>query len=175
MNRVEKILNYLNEHVNERLSIDDIAKNAYLSPVQLYRVFKKITGLSPIQYHERLKLKESLNLLQHSRKISDVAFDLGYNNYETFSRAFKKIYSFTPSDFLWGMSFINTQSSDCNYALIKEEASLSQIKQLLIESQHILSDSSDTLIYRLQPQIKGRPRIIRCTQSEEFMKTLDNF
>ena len=169
MNRVEKVINYLNENVNERLSIDDIANNAYLSPVQLYRVFKNTTGLTPTQYHEHLKIKESLNLLQHSERISDVAFDLGYNNYETFSRAFKKICNIAPSDLLWGMSFINTKSSDCNCALVKEDASLSQIKQLTLESQDVIYDTSDMLIYRLYPQIKGKPEIKRCTRSEEFM------
>ncbi len=170
MNRVENVINYLNKNVNERLSIDDIANKVYLSPVQLYRVFKKATGLTPIQYHEHLKIKESLNLLLHSEKISEVAFDLGYENYETFSRAFKKISNFTPSDFLWGISYINAQPSYCNYALVKEDASLSQIKQLIIEPQDIIYDTSAMLIYRLYPQIKGRPQIKRCTRSEEFMR-----
>ncbi len=170
MNRVEMVINYLNENVNQRLNIDTIANIAYLSPVQLYRVFKKTTGLTPIQYHEQLKIKESLNLLPYSEKISDVAFDLGYENYETFSRAFKKICNCTPSDFLWGNSFINSQPNYGNYALVKEDASLYHIKQLITESKDFISDVSHTLIYRLHPQTKGKPKIKRCTRSEEFIR-----
>lgn len=170
MNRVDRIISYLNENVNESLSIDDISTASHLSPVQLYRVFKRSTGFTPTQYHEQLKIKESLSLLQYSGRVDDVAFKLGYKNYETFSRAFKKICNFSPSDLLWAMTFINSQSDDYPYALVKEEASMPQIKQLFTEASKTIDETSNTLIYRLYPQTEGRPQILRCHHSEEFIK-----
>lgn len=171
MNRVAKIISFLNVHISERLTIDDIAHEACLSATQLYREFKQHTGLTPTQYHEQLKVKESLEMLAKARSVSDVAYNLGYKNYETFSRAFKKISSIAPSDFLWALSFINTQPEHNNYVLVKEDASLAEIQLLTSEYRRSVNPSADTLIYRLRPKIKSRPELIRCTHSEQLIRT----
>ena len=170
MSRVEKVIRFLNLHINEQLSIDDIAHEACLSSTQLYREFKQHTGLTPTQYHEQLKVKESLSLLAEARSVSHVAYDLGYRNYETFSRAFKKISSVSPSDFLWTLSFIRAQPGHNNYILVKEDASLAEIRLLTNEYHRSIDQSEDTLIYRISPGIKSRPEIIRCTRSEELIR-----
>jgi len=170
MDRVELVINYLNEHVDKPLNIEVIAKVACISPVQLYRLFKAATGLTPIQYHEHLRINESLKLLQKVDRVRDVAYDLGYENYETYSRAFKKICSFSPSDLQWGMSYLDKLHPEGNYALVKEEATLVQIKAFIQASEESFASPTELFIYRFRPRTKGRPIIKRCLKAEKWLK-----
>ena len=170
MDRIQMVINYLEQHIHQKLSLEEIARAAYLSPVQLYRVFKKATGITPVQYHEYLRINASTEMLQQKGSITEVAFDLGYENYETFSRAFKRIVSISPSDLLWGLAYMEKQVPDNNYALVKTTVSALQIKQMVLASDKELIKPSELLIYRIASQKRNRPLIKRCKETEALLR-----
>ena len=172
MNRVEIVINLLEENLQHNLSMEEMARAAYLSPVQLYRIFKKTTGLTPIQYQEYLKISESLKLLEANKRVGNIAYDLGYQNYETFTRAFKKICTISPSNFQWAMDRMNRLHKDGNYALVKETATFTQVQTLIQQTETPDKDIENLFIYRIHPQRQGRPIIRQDYSLEQLIQKL---
>ena len=76
-----------------------MAAIACMSSGNFHRTFKKETGYTPFKFIETLKLKKAYQLLlSGTKQVSELTTQLGYNDYETFSRAFKKYYSIAPDD-----------------------------------------------------------------------------
>ncbi len=98
--RISRSLDHIEEHLHESLKLEDLARVACLSPSQFHRLFKLETGSTPFKFIEALKLKKAYHiLLEGNATVQQLAVDLGYNDYETFSRAFKRTYNFSPDDF----------------------------------------------------------------------------
>ncbi|MCM0649549.1 AraC family transcriptional regulator [Clostridium swellfunianum] len=95
---VNTIIEYINNHYNEEISLDKLSKNHYLSPVYLSKVFKEETGDSPINYLINLRLDKAKELLEKgSLSIKAVAKLVGYNDAYYFSKLFKKHFGISPS------------------------------------------------------------------------------
>ena len=91
---------YLQRHFREPLTLSAMAKNAHLSTDYFSRQFKRITGRSFIEYLSDLRLRYAARLLRSTdMPITDVCYQSGFNCYPTFSRAFLKQYSITPSKY----------------------------------------------------------------------------
>ena len=91
-----RILNYINNHLSEDLSLSNICKKYYISTSQLYRLFKKATGTTVLEYvtHKRLMLAKGM--LIEGEKASDVFSKCGFHDYSTFYRAYKKHFGASP-------------------------------------------------------------------------------
>ncbi|WNJ19027.1 AraC family transcriptional regulator [Pontibacter sp. G13] len=156
MKSIELVRNYLDLHVDRPLNMAELADMACLSQVQLYRQFKREMGLTPCQYGEALKIQESISLLP-SLSVLDVATMLGYANYETFTRAFKKHVGLSPAAFKQIYdSFMDLAPHD-QTLLIKRDATFSQL--LSFFERECLPDYDPEIgveIYRLVPPVKGR-------------------
>ncbi|MFI3213951.1 MAG: AraC family transcriptional regulator [Eubacteriales bacterium] len=96
---VSKMVEYFDEHYNEKISLEHIAENMYLSPFYISRIFKSELGESPINYLINIRMKRAKELLETSEKISvqKVASLVGYTDAYYFSRLFKKKYGYPPS------------------------------------------------------------------------------
>jgi AraC family transcriptional regulator len=80
--------------------INSIARAAMLSTSHLFRSFKKMYGISPYQYHLRKRLQYGAQLLKNNnRMVKDVAFDCGFPDVASFSKAFKKHFRKSPVQF----------------------------------------------------------------------------
>lgn len=98
--RIAPILNYLNEHCSEKINCDELSKLCYLSKAQMYRIFKKKIGCSPIEYRNRLLLEKACELLRTKEySVQEVADVLGFENAYYFSRLFKKHLNIPPSKY----------------------------------------------------------------------------
>lgn len=97
----EQVMEYLERHYSEKLSLDQIAQNMYLSPFYLSRIFKNETGDTPINYLIRVRMKRAGELLrtEKSASIQDVARCVGYEDAYHFSKLFKKHYGMPPSKY----------------------------------------------------------------------------
>ena len=86
---VRNVMGYIREHIQDRLSIPGLAKEVYLSEQQLMRIFKKVTGVSVLEYitNERLRLAREL-LAGTDYPIRQVADAVGYGNYSYFIKVF---------------------------------------------------------------------------------------
>lgn len=102
MNRkyiVEQLVNYLEDHYNEKVSLDQIAENMYLSPFYISKIFKSETGDTPIRHLINIRLEKARDLLRngYDGSIQEVAAMVGYDDAYHFSKLFKKHYGITPS------------------------------------------------------------------------------
>lgn len=97
---IEQINEYINEHLNESLSLEEIARKAYLSPGYLSQFYKKETGCNLSAYILEQRIKKSKELLLDSALlISDVAKLVGFNSSQYFIRVFKENTEMTPQQY----------------------------------------------------------------------------
>lgn len=97
---VKQIRNYLEGHLDERIPLEQLAKEAHLSLPVFYDIFAHIYGDTPYVYLKRYKMNLAANmLLNEDRKIGDVALELGYSNASKFAKAFQSVYGILPKDY----------------------------------------------------------------------------
>lgn len=96
---VEQIVNYFEDHYSEKISLDQIAENMYLSPFYISKIFKSETGEAPIRHLINIRLEKAKELLEQERtgSIGEVAAQVGYEDAYHFSKLFKKRYGVSPS------------------------------------------------------------------------------
>lgn len=100
---VKKILHYLNDNYAQRISLDQIAQNMYLSPVYISKIFKEKTGDSPINYLIRIRLAKAKEMLDSDAgSIKVIAAAVGYEDVYHFSKLFKKYYGVSPMHYRKG-------------------------------------------------------------------------
>lgn len=91
--------NFLVEtHFKKLHRVEDYAKKLHKSPKTLSNIFKKLTGKSPLQLiRERIFLEAKRNLYYTELPISEIGYDLGYDDLQSFSRFFKKMQGVSPA------------------------------------------------------------------------------
>lgn len=96
---VEKIMDYFEDHYEEKISLDQIAENMYLSPFYISKIFKAETGDTPIRYLINVRLEKALEILKEDRELSiqEVSARVGYDDAYHFSKLFKKHFGISPS------------------------------------------------------------------------------
>jgi signal transduction histidine kinase/ligand-binding sensor domain-containing protein/DNA-binding response OmpR family regulator len=83
---------------NSEFGSEDLAKQLLISESQVYRKIKAITGKSTAVYIRSIRLKYAKGLLKHSEKtVSEVAYEVGFNDPSWFSRVFKEEFGYSPS------------------------------------------------------------------------------
>lgn len=99
--RVNKILVFIDEHLEDHLSLDNIAELAYYSPFHLHRIFKAVTNETLYGYILRKRLEKAAAILIHQKEISmaSISLKFGFTSNASFTRAFKKMYLLNPTDF----------------------------------------------------------------------------
>lgn len=94
------ILNFVNEHFSEDISIQTISRRFAVNPNYVSQLFKRQTGEKFTDYITRLKLNYACNLLKSTDlPVADVADRVGFSDYYYFSRVFKKLVGDTPSGY----------------------------------------------------------------------------
>jgi len=95
---LSKSIQYIEEHITDRISIDDIANQAYTSSSHFQLLFHLVFGMTVGEYirNRRLTLA-ALELLKSGSKIIDVAMRYQYDTQESFSKAFARFHGFPPS------------------------------------------------------------------------------
>lgn len=88
---------YMDAHPEKRISIEEVATVAFLSPHHFKRAFKELFNIAPHQYHVGKRLEHSRKLLtEKSRKIDDICRMVGFENASSFIRLFREHYGYTP-------------------------------------------------------------------------------
>lgn len=99
-NRINVVWQYIQHNLDKRPSLDELAEVACISPFHLHRVFRAYTGESLSCYCRRLRLERAASQLQaQSNGITEIAYASGYETPAAFSKAFKRQYLVTPSEF----------------------------------------------------------------------------
>ena len=90
------VIDYLNEHLTDDLSIDFLAETFYLSRYHLMHAFKEETGYTIGNYLSTKRLL--LARIRQGEPITNVCYECGFRNYSTFSRAYKKNFGCSPRE-----------------------------------------------------------------------------
>lgn len=97
---LQKIEVFLEECRDGHVSLKEVAARVNLSPCHFCSVFKKQTGLTFSQYRTRQRLEKARHLLADGeRRVSDVAFESGFESIPYFNRAFRRQFGCSPSEF----------------------------------------------------------------------------
>lgn len=99
--RINKVLTYIEEHLDQDLSLETMANIAHYSPFHLHRLFKAITCEPLNAYVIRKRIERAAIALIHHPEcsLSEIAYKFGFQSDSSFSRAFKKMYGQSPSAF----------------------------------------------------------------------------
>ena len=98
--RLQRVLAYIEDHLDEKLSLQELAKIAFFSPFHFHRIFLGMTGERVMSYVKRLKMERAAHALIRSKKsITHIAFEAGYESLEAFIRAFQKFCHCTPRQY----------------------------------------------------------------------------
>ncbi|WP_026513349.1 response regulator transcription factor [Butyrivibrio sp. LB2008] len=91
---------FVHEHYKEDISRTEIAECVYLTPEYMAKMFKKETGISLKQYITDFRIDKAKELLSRAdARISDVATEVGFDNFSYFSTVFKKTTGLTPNEY----------------------------------------------------------------------------
>lgn len=95
---VRQIMKYLEQHYRQKISLDQIAANMYLSPFYISKIFKSETGDTPINYLINLRMEKAKEILDGESvdSIQSIASAVGYEDAYHFSKLFKKYYGMSP-------------------------------------------------------------------------------
>ncbi|MGL5354368.1 MAG: helix-turn-helix domain-containing protein [Clostridium sp.] len=97
---IDKVIEYMNQNYEGKLTIDNLAKIAKMSESNFIRVFKKETKLTPIEYLIKLRLEKAKKLLRGGTKtITEIALQCGFNSTSHFSSCFRKQYGNSPTEY----------------------------------------------------------------------------
>lgn len=99
-NRIDSIITYMQQDLSAVLTVEELAKKCDLSPSHFSNLFKRATGMSPLNYFIHLKLQHACLLLYTTdMKIKDVAVAIGYYDPYHFSRLFKRAMDLSPEQY----------------------------------------------------------------------------
>lgn len=99
INRIQKAIDYIEEHLTDNICYEEIAKQSFSSSFHFQRVFSIFCGYTLGEYIRNRRLTMAgKELLNEDKKIIDIALKWGYENPDSFSRAFAKFHGITPSE-----------------------------------------------------------------------------
>jgi AraC-like DNA-binding protein/ligand-binding sensor protein len=91
---------YIREHQTENLRLGNVAKAVNTSTFYFCKMFKKVTGVNFTDYLSRVRIEKSKNLLLNPNlRVSEIAFEVGFQSLTHFNRVFKKIVGQSPTEY----------------------------------------------------------------------------
>jgi len=98
--RMIRVLLHIQQHLDDELPLDELARVAAFSPYHFHRIFRGMLGESVKEHIRRLRLERAVMRLKFSdTPVTTIAFEAGYETHEAFTRAFKAKQGLSPSAF----------------------------------------------------------------------------
>lgn len=125
---IQRTLYYIEDHLSEKIQINDLAEIACLSPFYYQRLFSRLVEKPVMEYVRLRRLARAALLLENTdKRIIDVGLSVGFENHETFSRSFKNAYNLTPDAYRRNprpLTHYNIPDISMKYRLIDENMPL---------------------------------------------------
>lgn len=96
---VKKTMKYLRERYQEKLTLDQIARNVYTDKYSLSRKFKALTGQTVIQYLNNYRCQKAIEFLREGKSVGETAILCGFHNISFFIKTFQKYTGNRPSEY----------------------------------------------------------------------------
>lgn len=91
---------YIEQNLSHSITLDDLANLVHFSRSYVSRVFQDSYNISPMRYHTLLRVQKAKQMIQYTNlSLSEVAFSLGFESLQDFSRVFKKSDGMSPSNY----------------------------------------------------------------------------
>ena len=90
---------YIEQHLKDSLSVDDLAAMAGFSPYYFCRLFSLYMDMPVMEYVRRRRLSWAAKEICEGKRILDAAMDYGFESHNGFSKAFRKVYGFSPDEY----------------------------------------------------------------------------
>ena len=98
--RIDRVIDYLRDHLDKPLKLEDLAKVACFSEYHFHRVFGAMTGETLNDFTNRLRLEKAARLLKRTRgSATEIALECGFSSSATFSRSFGKAFDTSPTHY----------------------------------------------------------------------------
>jgi AraC family transcriptional regulator len=98
--RILRVLVYIQSHLDEAFSLEELAALAHFSPHHFHRIFRGMVGESVMEHIRRLRLERAAHRLKFTdHPVTRIAFEAGYETHEAFTRAFGAMFGKSPSHF----------------------------------------------------------------------------
>ncbi|MEK4579103.1 AraC family transcriptional regulator [Bacillus sp. FSL R12-0074] len=142
LRRVYKVQDYIELHINDSLSIEDLANVAGFSKFHFHRIFKGMMDEPLSRYVNRLKLERATHLLTYhtDMTITDIAYYFGFTDSAVFSRTFKSYYGVSPSHYR------NHNSKNCKD--VSEDSQYNECKKVRGEVEIVAADKVNVAYIR---------------------------
>ncbi len=99
-NKIGKAIRYIDDHLDDTLSVKTIAECFAFSPYYFHRLFTAIVGKSMIAYVRDRRIAYACRMLHETdRKVLDIALDFGFDSAQSFSRTFKSVTGMSPTEY----------------------------------------------------------------------------
>lgn len=132
------LLVHIQTHLDKDLSLHALSAIASLSPSHFQRTFQAFVGETPKQYVARLRLERAaFRLLIHNETLLNIALDCGFQNHETFTRAFRRRFGMPPSSYRDWMRTQADQRSQPAAAQQDASYSISETKIRRLHRAHL--------------------------------------
>lgn len=110
---ISAAIKYINDNYMKPIKLSDAAKSISISPNYLSEIFSKQLGYGIKEYLTRLRCMYAQSMLENgTRRITDIAEEVGFDSFSSFSRAFKKLYGMSPSEYLKDYNKRNPKAQD---------------------------------------------------------------
>ena len=101
ISRINKVMDFVDRNLDQTLSLGVLADIANFSPFHFHRIFTVLTGETPGDFVQRIRIERAALLLQNDQRmtISDIAYSCGYGSVSLFSRSFRAYWGVTAKEF----------------------------------------------------------------------------
>lgn len=100
MERLKKVIQYIQDHYQDKIMLDDLATQLNMSRHYFCRYFKKLTGITPVDYINCYRIGRAAALIETTDiSIMEAGLESGFNNLSYFIKTFKKFKNCTPSEY----------------------------------------------------------------------------
>lgn len=152
--RICDAIKYVEENLEHKLTLENVAKKAYFSPFHFHRLFKAVTNETLQTFINRKRIEKAASYLIHQKEktITEVSEIVGFLNLSSFSKSFKRFYGISPNEF--------KKISVDKFSKIRKNESKKGQPEIIFE-QYIcnINNVLNWLQMNTKPEIKKTPRL----------------
>ncbi len=153
--RIGRTLEFIDTNLHLPLTLEELAEVACLSTSQFHRIFKKETNRTPFIFIEEMKMAKAYEMISEGKvMVHEMATQIGYKDYETFSRAFKKHFLLSPDDLKAISLRLKDEVGDDQEVILtvaeSEEEALQKIEEIIKERGLTMEEIQDSLKFHVR-------------------------
>lgn len=160
--RLNTAIQFIEDNLSEKLSLEIIAKKAHFSPFHFHRLFSVVIKETPTKFIIRKRIEKAASYLLHQKEksITEISEEIGFSDLSTFSKSFKKFYGISPNQF-------REQSPEKYSKICKTESKKGQTSVTFEQYICNVNTALNWLKMNAKTEIKKTPRLDLATISHK--------